>query len=219
MRLHQELDAVAEALIGFDRDLLDHAPREQTKSVAGIGGREPGKMMEREIGGTHEHPLEPRAADHRAAGHEATGAHDVTAATRQRDHAIDHGGIVVVVGGIHQYKGRSAGRKSAHDSAVRAAAAIAHECEIKARRRIFPDGGQGVVIGRIIADQNACAGSDRRGKRCQRRLDVAAFVVDGNDDLELCRHEAAADFDPAVSTNGRKRSMMERPNTCASTRL
>src|SRR5713226_8629539 len=58
MRFHQELDAVAEALIGLDRDAVDDAPREQAKSVAGIRGRQAREVMEREIAGTNQHRLE-----------------------------------------------------------------------------------------------------------------------------------------------------------------
>src|SRR5712671_2606607 len=37
MRLHEELDAVAETLVRLDRDALDRAAREQAKAVAGVG--------------------------------------------------------------------------------------------------------------------------------------------------------------------------------------
>ena len=49
VRLHQQLDAVAEALIGFDRNLIDDPAREQPEAVAGIGCGQPCEMVQREI--------------------------------------------------------------------------------------------------------------------------------------------------------------------------
>src|SRR6478672_870526 len=50
MRLHQELDAVAETLARLDRDALDRAAREQAKAVAGVRRRQPGEMTQGKIG-------------------------------------------------------------------------------------------------------------------------------------------------------------------------
>src|SRR5207248_9875363 len=60
MRLHQQLDAVTEALIGLDGDALDDTPREQSKSVAGIARWQPGEVSPRTIRGATQRRLRRR---------------------------------------------------------------------------------------------------------------------------------------------------------------
>jgi len=82
MTFYHQLDAVAEAAIRLDHDLVQHPPREQAKAVAGIPCRQSAEMMQREIAGAYQQRLEPWAAYHAATGHEAAGANGVVTIRR-----------------------------------------------------------------------------------------------------------------------------------------
>ena len=115
--------------------LVDHAPREQPETVAGVVRRQTREMIEREIGGAHQYRLEPGAADHAAARHEAAGADDVAAGLGARDHGVKNAGIVVVVRRQHDRKRRLARGKAGEHGAMGAAPAVAHECDRQRAQR------------------------------------------------------------------------------------
>ena len=50
--------------------------------------------------------------------------------------------------------------------------------------RVVADGGRSIVIRLVIADQHARRRSHRGSQRRKRRNDVAAFIVNWDDDVE-----------------------------------
>ena len=152
-------------------------------------------MAQREIARAHERGFERRTTDHRASWHETAGAYDCASASRQFDHAVEHARIGVVIGGIHEDERRGARGKSRHHRAVRTAPPVAHEIDGKSGigLRVVADGGRSIVIRLVIADQHARRRSHRGSQRRKRRNDVAAFIVNWDDDVE-----AAVIAEPAV---------------------
>src|SRR4051794_5269954 len=78
--LHQQFDAVAEARVRLDLDLLDRAAREHAKTAGRVPGRWRGEMVQGEGRRPHQGRLEPGAALHRATRQETARADDITTA-------------------------------------------------------------------------------------------------------------------------------------------
>ena len=129
MAFHQQLDAVAEAAIELDGDAFDHAAGEQPEAVAGVvvGTRAMRcrvKFAERTSTAlSHGHPVMLPPGMKRLA--QTMSQPDFGL----RDHAVEHAGIVVVVGRIHQRSRRACCGEAGHDGGMRAAAVVADELD------------------------------------------------------------------------------------------
>src|SRR5688572_4286784 len=97
VRLHEQLDAVGEPDRRLDLDAVEQAPRKQPESVARVVRRQLAEVMQREGARAHQDGLQPRATDHRAAGHEAARADDVRAVLGDLAHTLEGIRVVVVV--------------------------------------------------------------------------------------------------------------------------
>src|SRR6478609_784126 len=209
MALYQQLDAVAEAAIGLDCDLVDDAAREQTKAVAGIVRRQAREIVEREICGTHQHILEPGTADHAAARHEAARADDVATLRGFRHHRINDAGVVVVISRKYEHEWRITSGKSGEYRRVGAAFAVAYEFDGQRAERFAVVGyrRQCVIFVKIVADQYPAGRLHVVRNGTQGRHDIGAFVVNRNDNIQALPRSFAhwpgfAPLRPARNSSG-----------------
>ena len=135
MAFDQQFDAVTKTTIGFDRDLIEDAAREQAETVGGVSRRQAGWIIERQIPNDCYAGLNNGTARHSAAGSKTAGANDIETSQRLRDHAVYDAGIVIVVRGQHEDEGRFACRKACYNRRMRAATAIAHKVDIHSGKR------------------------------------------------------------------------------------
>ena len=101
-------------------------------------------------------------------------------------HVVENGAVEIVVGGKDQHERRLARGKAAHHRAMRAAPAIENEIDGHAfdRAGICLDRRKRIVVGPIVADENARRRAHLPAQRGKRRQNVLALVIDGNDDIE-----------------------------------
>src|SRR5262245_28986783 len=112
-------------------------------------------MVEREVTGTHQESLEPRAIDHAAARHEPARADNIASFRGLGHHRIKHSRVVVIIGGVHENEWRLAGGKSGKHGPMRTTAAVAdeHDRECVELVAIVLDSRKGVVILMVVANQ------------------------------------------------------------------
>ena len=115
MRLNQQFNAEAKALIGLDCNHVDDPSRKQPKTAGGVMSWQPGEVVERECCDAHQHGLEPWTAFHFSSRHKAASTNNVASMTGQGHHAINDSRIKVVVGGIYDNYRRGARGKPRHD--------------------------------------------------------------------------------------------------------
>ena len=104
---------------------------------------------------------------------------------------------------------------------MRATSAIADDLDCRAAKRsaILRNGGQGVVILVVVANQHAMRRFHLARDRAQRREDIGTLVVDGDDNVETRPRDFGHGFSPLVSTKGRKGLMNPRLNIVLSMKL
>src|SRR5262245_21477946 len=219
--LHQQLDAVTEATVRLDWNLGCGAARKKAKAIAGIMRRQARQVIESKICRADEKGFQPRAADHASSSHETAGANDVAAPSGFSEHRIEDRRIVIVVGRIHDHERRVAWCKSREHRAMRATPAVAHkfDCHLAKRATILGDRRQGVVILAVVADQHATRCFHLARDCAQRRHNIGALVVDGDDNVQLRPRAFGHGFSPLVSTKGRNGLMNPRLNTEVSMKL
>src|SRR5262245_2258599 len=219
--LHQQLDAVTEATVRLDWNLGCGAVRKKAKAIAGVMRRQARQMIEREIRAANKDGLQPWAADHASSSHETAGANDVAALGGFSEHRIEDRRVVVVVGRIHDHERRVACRKSREHRTMRATPAVAHkfDCHLAKRATILRNRRKGVIVLAVVADQNAIRCFHLARDCAQRRHNIGALVVDGDDNVQLWPRAFGHGFSPLVSTKGRNGLMNPRLNTAVSMKL
>ena len=178
-------------------------------------------MIKRKICTADEDSLQPRAADHASSGHEAAGTNDIAALGGLSHHRVQYGGVVVIVGRIHDHERRIARGKSGEHGTMRTAAAVADELNRHGDKRaaILRDCRQSVVILVVVANQHAMLCFHLARDCTQRRNDIGALVVDGDDNVEARARVFGHGFSPLVSTKGRNGLINPRLNTAVSMKL